>query len=91
MVSPTLRRVGKNAKSAGREQEIDKHDNVQYYVLIDLDYKARLEEGLDKIARGEAQWEEVVTEASLNVARLARGAGLWYDPFVPGSPKAEAK
>ena len=31
--------------------------------FIDMDYTARLEDDLDKIARGEASWEKVVTEA----------------------------
>ena len=55
--------------------------------FIDLDYTARLEEDLDRIARGEAGWEKVVTEASFAVVALARKAGLWYDPLVPRPPK----
>ena len=55
--------------------------------FIDLDYTVRLEENLDRIARGEADWEKVVTEASFAVVALARRAGLWYDPFVPRPPK----
>ena len=51
--------------------------------FIDLDYTARLEEDLDRIARGEASWEKVVTDASFAVVALARKAGLWYDPLVP--------
>jgi DNA topoisomerase-1 len=51
--------------------------------FIDLDYTARLEEDLDRIARGEASWEKVVTDASFAVVALARRAGLWYDPLVP--------
>ena len=51
--------------------------------FIDLDYTARLEDDLDRIARGEASWEKVVTEASFAVIALARRAGLWYDPLVP--------
>jgi len=51
--------------------------------FIDLDYTARLEEDLDRIARGEADWEKVVTEASFAVVALARRAGLWYDPLAP--------
>jgi DNA topoisomerase-1 len=59
--------------------------------FIDLDYTARLEENLDRIARGEADWEKVVTEASFAVVALARRAGLWYDPLVPQPPKAPGK
>ncbi|MGH2928683.1 MAG: DNA topoisomerase, partial [Solirubrobacteraceae bacterium] len=51
--------------------------------FIDLDYTARLEGDLDRIARGEAGWEAVVTAASFAVIALARRAGLWYDPLVP--------
>ena len=51
--------------------------------FIDMDYTARLEDDLDKIARGEAGWEKVVTEASFAVIALARRAGLWYDPLAP--------
>ena len=55
--------------------------------IIDMDYTARLEDDLDKIARGEASWEKVVTEASFAVIALARRAGLWYDPLVPRPPR----
>ncbi|MDE2143095.1 MAG: type I DNA topoisomerase [Elusimicrobia bacterium] len=55
--------------------------------FIDLDYTARLEDDLDKIARGESDWEKVVTEASFAVVALARRAGLWYDPLIPRPPK----
>ena len=55
--------------------------------FIDMDYTARLEDDLDKIARGEASWEKVVTEASFAVIALARRAGLWYDPLVPRPPR----
>jgi DNA topoisomerase-1 len=55
--------------------------------FIDMDYTARLEDDLDKIARGEAAWEKVVTEASFAVIALARRAGLWYDPLVPRPDK----
>ncbi|MDD5304979.1 MAG: type I DNA topoisomerase [Elusimicrobia bacterium] len=55
--------------------------------FIDMDYTARLEDDLDKIARGEASWEKVVTEASFAVIALARRAGLWYDPLVPRPPQ----
>lgn len=58
--------------------------------FIDMDYTARLEDDLDKIARGEASWEKVVTEASFAVIALARRAGLWYDPLVPRPPRTKA-
>ena len=54
--------------------------------FIDLDYTARLEDDLDRIARGDADWEKVVTEASFAVIALARRAGLWYDPLIPRPP-----
>jgi len=62
---------------------------VRHYTgnFIDMDYTARLEDDLDKIARGEASWEKVVTEASFAVIALARRAGLWYDPLVPRPPR----
>ncbi len=56
--------------------------------FIELDYTARLEDDLDRIARGEADWEKVVTEATFAVLALARKAGLWYDPLAPEKPKA---
>ncbi len=61
---------------------------VRHYTgnFIDMDYTRRLEDDLDKIARGEAPWEKVVTDASFAVIKLARGAGLWYDPLVPRPP-----
>ncbi len=55
--------------------------------FIDLDYTARLESDLDRIARGEASWEKIVTDASFAVIQLARGAGLWYDPLAPRPPR----
>ena len=55
--------------------------------FIDMDYTARLEDDLDRIARGDADWEKVVTEASFAVIALARRAGLWYDPLIPRPPK----
>ena len=54
--------------------------------FIDTDYTRRLEDDLDRIARGDADWEKVVTEASFAVIALARRAGLWYDPLVPRPP-----
>jgi len=54
--------------------------------FIDLDYTARLEEELDRISRGEADWEKVVTEASFGVLKLAQGAGLYYNPLQPPPP-----
>ncbi len=62
---------------------------VRHYTgnFIDMDYTRRLEDDLDRIARGEASWEMVVTEASFAVVALARRAGLWYDPLVPRPPR----
>lgn len=57
---------------------------VRHYTgnFIDLDYTARLEDDLDRIARGEADWQKVVTEASFALLAMARRAGLWYDPLA---------
>ena len=54
--------------------------------FVDLNYTARLEEELDRIARGEADWEKVVTEASFAVLGLAKRAGLWGNPLEPPPP-----
>ncbi len=51
--------------------------------FIDLNYTARLEEDLDRISRGEADWEKVVTEASFAVLKLAQRAGLRGNPLQP--------
>ncbi|MBI4677635.1 MAG: type I DNA topoisomerase [Elusimicrobia bacterium] len=51
--------------------------------FIDIDYTARLEGELDRISRGEADWEKVVTEASFAVLRLAQRAGLGSNPLQP--------
>jgi len=62
---------------------------IRHYTgnFIDMDYTRRLEDDLDKIARGEASWEKVVTDASFAVVKLARAAGLWYDPLAPRPPR----
>ena len=44
--------------------------------FIELDYTRRMEEELDRIARGEASWEPAVTTAAQGVLALARAAGL---------------
>ncbi|MFH1725997.1 MAG: type I DNA topoisomerase [Elusimicrobiota bacterium] len=54
--------------------------------FIDLSYTARLEEDLDRISRGEADWERVVTEASFAVLKFAQGAGLRRNPLQPAPP-----
>ncbi|MBI4345275.1 MAG: type I DNA topoisomerase [Elusimicrobia bacterium] len=55
--------------------------------FVDLNYTARLEGELDRIARGEADWEKVVTEASFAVLGLAKRAGLWGNPLEEAKPK----
>ncbi|MBA3684972.1 MAG: type I DNA topoisomerase, partial [Planctomycetes bacterium] len=50
--------------------------------FIDLGYTARLEEDLDRVARGEADWERVVTDAAFAVRDLAKRAGLRGDPLA---------
>ncbi|MDE2492028.1 MAG: type I DNA topoisomerase [Elusimicrobia bacterium] len=66
---------------------------IRHYAgnFIDVDYTARLEDDLDRISRGEADWEKVVTDASFAVIKLARGAGLWYDPLAPRPPRPDKK
>ncbi len=49
--------------------------------FIEPDFTRRMEETLDEIARGEKAWEPVVTAASEHLLKLARAAGLWYDPL----------
>ena len=44
--------------------------------FIELDYTRRMEDELDRIARGEAAWEPAVTTAAQGVLALAREAGL---------------
>ncbi|MBI5622199.1 MAG: type I DNA topoisomerase [Elusimicrobia bacterium] len=58
--------------------------------FIDIDYTARLEDDLDRISRGEAEWEAVVTDASLAILRLAQRAGLRGNPLLPKPPQAGA-
>jgi DNA topoisomerase-1 len=52
--------------------------------FIDLGYTARLEGDLDRIACGQADWQRIVTEASLAVLALAQAAGLRGNPLVAG-------
>ena len=54
--------------------------------FIDLNYTARLENDFDAIARGEASWHGIVTQAAFQVRDTARAAGLWYDPLAGGPP-----
>ena len=57
---------------------------VQHYDgnFIDVSYTARLENDLDRIARGEADWQEVVTNAAHGVLALAQHAGLRGNPLL---------
>jgi DNA topoisomerase-1 len=52
--------------------------------FIDLGYTARLEADLDRIACGQADWQRIVTEASLAVLALAQAAGLRSNPLQAG-------
>jgi DNA topoisomerase-1 len=54
--------------------------------FIDLGYTARLEEDLDRIARGETPWERVVTDAAHGVLALAQRAGLRGNPLTETRP-----
>jgi DNA topoisomerase-1 len=49
--------------------------------FIDLGYTARLENDLDRIAQGQVEWQQVVTEASHAVLALAQRAGLRGNPL----------
>lgn len=49
--------------------------------FIDLDYTARLEADLDRVAAGQADWQRVVTVAAEAVLVLAQRAGLRGDPL----------
>jgi DNA topoisomerase-1 len=51
--------------------------------FIDMGYTARLEADLDRIARGEGDWERIVTEASFAVLALSQAAGLRGNPLQP--------
>ncbi len=48
----------------------------------DFGYTARLEDDLDRIARGEVAWEKTVTDASFAVLDLAQRAGLRGNPLA---------
>jgi DNA topoisomerase-1 len=49
--------------------------------FIELDFTRRMEDELDRIARGEAAWEPAVTAAARGVMGLARAAGYpWPAP-----------
>ena len=50
--------------------------------FIDLGFTARLEADLDRIARGETAWENIVTDASHAVLALAQRAGLRGNPLI---------
>jgi DNA topoisomerase I len=57
---------------------------IRHYAgnFIDLNYTARLEDELDRVARGELTWEKLVTEASHAVLGLAQRAGLRGNPLA---------
>ena len=57
--------------------------------FIDLTYTAGMEETLDRIARGEADWEKVVTQESFAVLKLAKEAGLWGNPLAEAPKPAK--
>jgi DNA topoisomerase-1 len=48
--------------------------------FIELDFTARMEGALDRIAAGELAWEPTVLAAAREIARLAKRAGLWSEP-----------
>jgi DNA topoisomerase-1 len=50
--------------------------------FIDIGYTARLEDDLDRISRGEADWEKVVTQACFAILQLAQRAGLRGNPLA---------
>ena len=50
--------------------------------FIELDFTARLEAALDAVARGEKDWEKIVTAATRMILQLAQRAGYRGDPFA---------
>jgi DNA topoisomerase-1 len=62
---------------------------VHHYAgnFIDLGFTARLEADLDRIARGEAPWQQVVTDAAQSVLALAQRAGLRGNPLTESDPR----
>jgi DNA topoisomerase-1 len=60
---------------------------VRHYAgnFIELDFTARLEAALDRIAGGEEDWQRLVTAASRAVLALAQKAGLRGDPLAEAS------
>jgi DNA topoisomerase I len=63
---------------------------VRHYAgnFIDLGYTKRLEDDLDRIARGETRWESVVTDAAHGVLAMAQRAGLRGNPLISGHDSA---
>ena len=57
---------------------------VHHYAgnFIELDFTARMEDALDRVARGESAWEPLVTQAANAVLTLAQKAGLRGNPLV---------
>jgi len=57
---------------------------IRHYAgnFIELDYTARLEAALDRIASGDEDWQRLVTSASRAVLALAQRAGLRGDPLA---------
>ena len=53
--------------------------------FIDYAFTAQMESTLDAIARGERPWQTEVTTATFEVLRLAKAAGLWFDPLAEDS------
>jgi DNA topoisomerase I len=53
--------------------------------FIDADFTNRVEGSLDRVASGDLPWQPFLCAAAADVVKLARSAGLWYDPFQPRS------
>ena len=52
--------------------------------FIDPDYTARMEGALDAVARGERDWQDLVTRAATSLLARAKAAGLRGDPLSGG-------
>jgi DNA topoisomerase I len=63
---------------------------IRHYAgnFIELDFTARLEADLDRIAAGGRDWQQLVTEAGFGVLKLAQRAGLRGNPLGPAAQTA---
>ena len=50
--------------------------------FIDLAYTAQMEDDLDRVSRGELEWEPTITKVANDLLVLAQHAGLGYNPLT---------